>query len=122
MTARRLHHASVPCPPDLLAAVEAFYRDAIGMRPIPNLAGVRWFELPNGDHLHVLDGAGLADTRAHFALEVDDLEATLARCRFHGSEPEPQPPIWGAPRWFVRDPAGNLIELFDTPPLLAERE
>jgi catechol 2,3-dioxygenase-like lactoylglutathione lyase family enzyme len=123
MTARRLQHGSVPCPPALLDAVEAFYRDAVGLRPIPNLAGVRWFELPNGDHLHVLDGPALADSRAHLAFEVDDLDDTLRRCRAHGCEPAEQPALWGAARWFVRDPAGNLVELFDvSPPLLAERE
>ena len=112
MTARRLQHVSVPCQPAELEAVVAFYADAIGLQPIPALAGVRWFELENGDHVHVLVGDGLAATRAHFALEVSDLDATLARCRGLGCGPERERPLWGAERWFVRDPAGNLIELF----------
>jgi hypothetical protein len=40
----------------------------------------------------------------------------LAEVRASGQEPEPGRELWGEPRWFVRDPAGNLVELFETPP------
>ena len=33
-----------------------------------------------------------------------------------GAEPFEADRIWGAERWFVRDPAGNMIELFAVPP------
>ena len=116
MTARRIQHVSVPTPDDRLEACRAFYEHALGMRPIPNLAGIAWFELGDGDHVHLLSGEGLATHRSHFALEVDDLGSTLARCRAVGCEPAAQRPLWGAPRWWVRDPAGNLVELFDRSP------
>jgi catechol 2,3-dioxygenase-like lactoylglutathione lyase family enzyme len=50
----------------------------------------------------------------HFALEVDDLEATRARLAGGGHEIEAARPVGGRERFFVRDPFGNLIE-FVTP-------
>ena len=116
VTAVRLQHASVQVPGGLLDACAAFYAGAIGMRRIDNLAGLAWFEFGDGDHVHLLEGDGAAGSRGHLALQVDDLEATLARLREAGHEPEPGSVLWDAPRWFVRDPAGNLVELFQTPP------
>jgi hypothetical protein len=33
-----------------------------------------------------------------------------------GFDPEPRQEHWGAPRSFVRDPAGNRVELMSAPP------
>lgn len=116
MTARRLQHASVQVPPDLLDRTSAFYRDVLRLRAVPPLAGVAWFETDEGDQVHLLEGPGGADTRAHFALQVDDLQGTLERARAAGADPAPGSRAWGAERWFVRDPAGNMVELFEVPP------
>jgi catechol 2,3-dioxygenase-like lactoylglutathione lyase family enzyme len=116
VTARRLQHASVQVPAALLPQAAAFYRDVLGLRPVPNLAGVAWFELDGGDQVHLMEGEGGAGTSAHFALQVDDLPATVARARAAGAAPTPGRPAWGEERWFVRDPAGNLVELFAVPP------
>lgn len=117
MTSLRLQHASVQVPADLLDRTSAFYRDVLRMRPVPHLAGVAWFETEEGgDQVHLLDGPGGAESRAHFALQVDDLAAALERARNAGAEPTPGTPAWGAERWFLRDPAGNMIELFEVPP------
>ncbi|CAA9518496.1 MAG: hypothetical protein AVDCRST_MAG79-45 [uncultured Thermoleophilia bacterium] len=103
-------------PADLLEDTSAFYRDVLLLRPVPHLAGVAWFETEEGDQVHLLEGPGGHDTRAHFALHVDDLEGALRRARAAGAEPEPGSRAWGAERWFLRDPAGNMIELFEVPP------
>ncbi len=116
MTARRLQHASVQVPSALLARTSAFYREVLRLRPVPNLAGIAWFELDGGDQVHLLEGPGGHDSSAHFALQVDDLTATLERARGVGAETHLGSPAWGAERWFLRDPAGNLVELFETPP------
>jgi catechol 2,3-dioxygenase-like lactoylglutathione lyase family enzyme len=115
MTAHRLQHASVQVPADLLEPCVRFYAQALGMRQIPNLAGSAWFTFGDADHVHLLEGPA-TPLRAHFALQVDDLPATLDRCRALGCEPEETDDLWGAARWFVRDPAGNRIELFETAP------
>ena len=52
----------------------------------------------------------------HFAVVVDDYDRTLERLRADGFEPEPREEHWGAPRSFVRDPAGNRVELMSAPP------
>lgn len=120
MGAIRLQHASVQVPETLLATCSAFYRDVIGMEQIPNLAGRAWFRFGDGDHVHLLEGSGAPDSMAHLALQVDDLGATLERCRAFGLQPFEADRIWGEERWFVRDPAGNMIELFAVPPPFPE--
>jgi catechol 2,3-dioxygenase-like lactoylglutathione lyase family enzyme len=52
----------------------------------------------------------------HFAVVVDHYDSTLGRLRAAGFEPEPRTEHWGAPRAFVRDPAGNRVELMSAPP------
>lgn len=86
------------------------------MERIPNLAGRAWFRFGDGDHVHLLSGPGASDSSAHLALQVDDLDAMLERCRTLGCEPRQADPIWGEARWFVRDPAGNMVELFAVAP------
>ena len=116
MGAVRLQHASVQVPEELLEACSAFYRDVIGMEQIPNLAGRAWFRFGDGDHVHLLGGPGAPESLAHMALQVDDLAATLERCLAAGAPPLEADRIWGEERWFVRDPAGNMVELFAVPP------
>jgi|1186.fasta_scaffold132932_1 catechol 2,3-dioxygenase-like lactoylglutathione lyase family enzyme len=113
----RLQHVSVQVPPGQLDACVQFYEGLLGLRQIPNLAGVAWFEIGDtGDHVHLLEGPGAQSSSGHLAMQVVPLEPVLARLREAGHPPRPGSNIWGAPRWFVRDPAGNLVELFETPP------
>jgi catechol 2,3-dioxygenase-like lactoylglutathione lyase family enzyme len=117
MPALRLHHASVQVPVGELARVTAFYREVFGLKQVENLAGIAWFELPNGDHVHLVDGEPAdRSSRAHLALHVDDFEETLERAVAHGSVIELAPDLWGAPRRFLHDPVGNMIEVFPLPP------
>lgn len=116
MGAVRLQHTSVQVPEELLATCSDFYEDVIGMERIPNLAGRAWFRFGDGDHVHLLEGPAAVDSMAHLALQVDDLVAMLERCRAFGATPVDADRIWGEERWFVRDPAGNMIELFAVPP------
>ena len=52
----------------------------------------------------------------HVAVVAEDYEGTLAALRQAGADPEPRTEHWGAPRSYVRDPAGNLVELMAWPP------
>lgn len=52
----------------------------------------------------------------HVAVVADGWEATLERLRAAGHEPDPRREHWGSPRAYVRDPAGNLVELMAFPP------
>jgi catechol 2,3-dioxygenase-like lactoylglutathione lyase family enzyme len=116
MPARRLQHASVEVPSGLVEECARFYTGVLGMRRIENPAGSAWFSFGDGDHVHLLEGPGGAGSRAHMALLVDDLDATLARARAAGADVRQSDDLWGAQRWFLRDPAGNRIEIFDRAP------
>jgi catechol 2,3-dioxygenase-like lactoylglutathione lyase family enzyme len=50
------------------------------------------------------------------AVVVDDWQSALERLREAGHEVEPRREHWGSPRAYVRDPAGNLVELMAFPP------
>ena len=52
----------------------------------------------------------------HAAVVVEDYEATLAALREDGYEPDLRREHWGAPRAFVRDPAGHRVEVMAAPP------
>jgi len=56
--------------------------------------------------------------RAHtsMAVVVDEYDATLGAVRNAGHDVEPRAEHWGSPRAYVRDPAGNLVELMAFPP------
>ena len=49
--------------------------------------------------------------QGHVAVALDDYEATLAALSDAGHGAEPRREHWGSPRSYVRDPAGNLVEL-----------
>jgi catechol 2,3-dioxygenase-like lactoylglutathione lyase family enzyme len=72
-----------------------------------------WFEAGTGElELHFLvDDAGIDDGAArHFCLEVDDLDGCRRRLAEAGYEPRDTTPIRRRPRFFCRDPFGNLLE------------
>ena len=86
--------------------------------PPPSLAGrAEWLERA-GTQVHVMprEGPAPAGGVGHFAVVVAPWEETLSALRAAGHEPEPRQPHWGAPRAYVRDPAGQLVELMAAPP------
>jgi catechol 2,3-dioxygenase-like lactoylglutathione lyase family enzyme len=110
---QRLHHVNVAV--DDLAAAQAFYGEHLGLplaeRPDFGFPGL-WFDLGQGQlHLVELEHAepGVFD---HFALEVDDLDSTAAALEKAGFAVDRVPHLAGAGhQGFVRDPAGNVVEL-----------
>jgi catechol 2,3-dioxygenase-like lactoylglutathione lyase family enzyme len=97
----------------------AFY-ELLGFRrvePPPSLAErAVWLEAgPTQVHLmYVTEPVALP--RGHVAVVVDPWSETLERLRAAGHEAEPRREHWGSPRAYVRDPAGNLVELMQFPP------
>ena len=76
----------------------------------------RWVERA-GTQVHLLlTEEPVAPPAGHAAVVVDDHEATLARLREAGFEPDPRTEHWGAPRAFVRAPGGHRVELMARPP------
>ena len=71
----------------------------------------------NGTHIHLLHAdAPAIMPRGHVAILADDYDATVARVRDAGLRFEPDEPFWGAPRGFVRTPAGHRVEIMGGPP------
>jgi len=109
----RLHHvALVVNDPD---AAFAFYQDVLGLKPVDRPEGAQnpgsWFELGDGQ-VHLFQPQDPATNPPHFAIQVDDLVATVASIRAHGVtvyDVEHRPGF--GYQAAILDPSGNLIEL-----------
>ena len=77
----------------------------------------RWVER-RGTQIHLLfaEAEPVAAPEGHVAVVAEDYEATLARLRDGGFEPEAHAEHWGAPRSFVTSPAGHRVEVMAAPP------
>jgi catechol 2,3-dioxygenase-like lactoylglutathione lyase family enzyme len=97
----------------------AFYR-LLGFEPAeppPSLRDRAAWVGRGGTQIHLMwvdDPVTLP--RGHVAVVPDDYDAALERLREEGHDPEPRREHWGAPRSYVHDPAGNLVELLESPP------
>ena len=75
-----------------------------------------WLERA-GTQVHLMYAeAPVAPPEGHVAVVAENYAATLERLRAGGHEPEPRAEHWGAPRCFVRDPAGHRVEVMAAPP------
>lgn len=104
---------------DDLAAAQLFYRDLLGLEeiPAPELGfPVHFYKVNEEQEIHVNELPDPPPERAHFCLRLDNFDAVFERARQGGVI---ETGTWGKVRRlptgvmqaFVRDPAGNLIEL-----------
>jgi YD repeat-containing protein len=117
VSATRINHVSVPCRD--LDESERFYREAFGVErlPAPDFRfPVRWLGLGEQQvHLFQLPEDPLPNQ--HFALDVDDFEATFVKLRELDAldTSAHARPVWELPdgslQLYARDPAGNLLEI-----------
>lgn len=114
----RLQHVALPRPPETEDAARAFYDDLLGLRemmPPRSLQslGVLWFGIGAGSELHSFVEGPMGQDRSgrHFCLAVDDVEELRLRLEAAGVTVVGDVPIPDRPRYFIRDPFGNLIEL-----------
>lgn len=116
MKVRRLQHVSSPFPDGKQDEVRAFYGGVLDLNEIPvprSLAsgGLVWFSAgPDSLEIHFFPGIPDPQHRRHLCLEVDDLDAARTRLTTAGYETLDATPISKRPRFFCRDPFGNLIE------------
>jgi len=96
-----------------------FYVEVLGMRRVPSpdfAQPVEWLEL-GGQQLHLFLSDGPAPQAHHIGLDVDDFEAAYRiaseRGLFDGEVfgAEVRELNDGAVQMYLRDPAGNLVEL-----------
>jgi catechol 2,3-dioxygenase-like lactoylglutathione lyase family enzyme len=95
-----------------------FYRDFFGMEEVPSPAfsgPVRWLRV-GGLQLHLFLDHSPAPERHHFALDVDDFEAAYRKAEELGVRDDDRYSTVrelpdGAVQMYLRDPAGNLVEV-----------
>ena len=114
-----LQHVSLEVRPELVDDCVAFWK-LLGferMTPPPLLRDRFTWVQRNGTHIHLMPFDDPVTTvRGHAAVVAPDYERTLAALRDAGFDPEPRREHWGAPRSFVRDPAGHRVEVMSAPP------
>jgi catechol 2,3-dioxygenase-like lactoylglutathione lyase family enzyme len=114
-----LHHTSVPMPPDGHAAARKFYGDILQLleikQPSTLAAGsVVWFRAgEDGQEVHVFVDSerNPNSTEQHLCLQVTDIEKLRARLVENKVTIRETTAIANRPRFFVRDPFNNLVEL-----------
>ena len=116
-----IHHVNITV--DDLAAATEFYRDVIGLEPVaaPDLGfPAQFFTIAPGQELHVNELVDVRPHGAHYCLRLDDFASVVSRAEAAGAI---DVETWGRGnrigtgviQLFVRDPAGNLIELNSQP-------
>ena len=109
-----VHHVAINV--DDVDAAMAFYVETLGLvprddRPDFGFAGA-W--LCAGDQqVHLVQAPPPSDNGQHFALLVDDLEATIKELRDQDIKVTDAFPVGTAMQAFLNDPSGNTIELHE---------
>lgn len=117
----RIQHVTVTVPSEeVIPATRAFYMCLGGIpliRPEMLVEDTPGCWLGFGEtQVHVIVGEAQPGP-GHFALDAgDEFDATLERLAETGVRRRDARHLWGARRCFVRDPAGNLVELFESAP------
>ena len=114
-----LHHVNVTVPAELEAATKEFYGSVLGLKQVPKPTAARqsgaWYQIgANQLHLSVEDDERGPLSSRHVCFAVSDLGAAEKRFRDAGVEIIPDPrPVPGSQRFYVRDPAGNQLEIVE---------
>jgi catechol 2,3-dioxygenase-like lactoylglutathione lyase family enzyme len=113
-----LQHVNIRVSPEVEAPTKEFYRRVLGLEEIPKpeqsrRRGGAWYQL-GGIQLHLSLEKGIVNksSKRHICFLVSDLESSQAYLEAAGVEIIPDDlPMRGWPRFYVRDPGGNLIEV-----------
>jgi catechol 2,3-dioxygenase-like lactoylglutathione lyase family enzyme len=115
-----LQHVTLEVGPDQVDDCLAFWA-LLGferMQPPPLLRDRFVWVGRSGTQIHLMPLEEPQPTsQGHAAVVVDDFPATVNALDAAGFQTRPGTNAWDAPRVFVRDPAGNLIEVMSAPPL-----
>jgi catechol 2,3-dioxygenase-like lactoylglutathione lyase family enzyme len=112
MRPQAIHHVSINVTDT--EAARRFYVDVLGLtertdRPDFGINGA-WLDA-GGQQVHLIESAAPPAMGQHFALLVDDLDATVEELRDHGLEVSDPSPVGPGRQAFTFDPAGNMVEL-----------
>lgn len=98
-----------------VSAAKAFYGDVLGLEQLMDLGWIVTYgsAAPMSVQVSFAREGGSGTPVPDLSIEVDDLEATLARVRAAGFVVEygPADEPWGVRRFYVRDPFGRLVNI-----------
>jgi len=96
-------------------AARRFYQDVLGLDLLMDLGWIATYgaERSMGIQLSIATEGGSGTPVPDLSIEVDDLDAVLARMRAAAFEVEygPVDEPWGVRRFYVRDPFGKLVNI-----------
>ena len=113
----RLQHVSIPIDADGDEAARAFYGGLLGLdeRDVPprlDPNALLWFRAGGDLELHLIKQGRIPLGPTHFCFVVEgELDAVRRRLDAAGVETWDTTEIVGRPRFFARDPFGNMLEL-----------
>jgi catechol 2,3-dioxygenase-like lactoylglutathione lyase family enzyme len=113
---KAIDHVQVAVPKALEGQCLAFYRQVLGLPEIEKpqelkTRGGAWFQLPNLQ-MHIgVDPEPSPKSKRHICFLVSDLPAARASIVENGIGIEEESAAEGLNRFFIRDPAGNRIEI-----------
>lgn len=119
-----INHVNITVPQSAEEAAKRFYKEILGLEEIPKpenskKRGGAWFRLGALElHLSIEDaGSDNAASRRHVCYTVADIESAEQLFRVAGVEVIPdRQPVEGWPRFYVRDPGGNRLEIAQSKP------
>jgi catechol 2,3-dioxygenase-like lactoylglutathione lyase family enzyme len=111
-----IDHVQIAVPRALEAECLAFYRGVLGLSEIPKPEELRarggaWFQLGNLQMHMGVDPEPSPRSKRHVCFLVGDLAAAREHFVAKGVAIEEEGVAEGLKRFFVRDPAGNRIEI-----------
>lgn len=112
----RIDHVQMTVPKALEAEALAFYRTVLGLKEIAKPEELRarggaWFEVGTLQFHIGVDPEPWPRSKRHICFLVSDLDKAKAAVLAHGVAVEEEGFAEGLSRFFVRDPAGNRIEI-----------
>ena len=98
-----------------IAAAKRFYQDALGLEPLMDHGWLVTYgsRATMAVQVSVATEGGSGTPVPALSIEVDDVDAALARLRKAGFPIEygPADEPWGVRRFYVRDPFGTLVNI-----------
>jgi catechol 2,3-dioxygenase-like lactoylglutathione lyase family enzyme len=114
-----LQHVTLEVRPGQVEACVRFW-GLLGFEPMtpPPLLRDRFTWVARaGTQIHLVPvDEPVAAREGHVAVHAEDYDAALDALHEAGFETRPGTNAWDAPRSFVRDPAGHLVEVMSAPP------
>ncbi|HEY6120674.1 MAG TPA: VOC family protein [Pyrinomonadaceae bacterium] len=114
----KIHHVNVTVARETETAAKHFYGSVLGLAEVAKPESSRgrggaWFQLGTTQlHLSLEDSPENYKSRRHVCLIVEDLATVKQHLADNGVEIIPDDmPTPGWPRFYVRDPGGNRIEI-----------